>query len=118
MKISNNKPTKNEMEELENLFKKNSFDILEKKIERLIVLYPKISNLYNILGVVLQILKTPLWMSRGILIRSNQWNGGYIPHEVSNMKNTLTLYEKDMKKQHATYMPYTLQTHEKYMPET
>ena len=54
MKISNNQPTKNEMEELENLFKKNSFDILEKKIERLIVLYPKISNLYNILGVVLQ----------------------------------------------------------------
>ena len=50
----NNRPNQNEMEELENLFKLNDLDALEKKARKFIANYPKVSNLYNILGFVLQ----------------------------------------------------------------
>ena len=50
----NNQPSSNEMRELESLFKLNDFDSLENKVRKFIKSYPKVSNLYNILGVVLQ----------------------------------------------------------------
>ena len=49
-----NQPTQNELKEIENLFNSNELDTLEKKTRVLIDKYPKISILYNILGVVLQ----------------------------------------------------------------
>ena len=54
MKNLNNQPNQNELREIENLFKSNELDILEKKTRKLIDKYPKTSVLYNILGVVLQ----------------------------------------------------------------
>ena len=51
---SNSQPSQNEMRHLENLFKSNELYALEKKTRELINNYPNVSNLYNILGVVLQ----------------------------------------------------------------
>ena len=48
------KPSQNELNEIENLFKQNKFDELEKKILELIENYPNFFILFNILGVVLQ----------------------------------------------------------------
>ena len=62
----NNRPNQNEMEELENLFKLNDLDALEKKARKFIANYPKVSNLYNILGFVLH----PIGQESGILINS------------------------------------------------
>ena len=54
MKNLNNQPNPNELKEIENLFNSNELDTLEKKTRKLIDKHPKISILYNILGVVLQ----------------------------------------------------------------
>ena len=43
----NNRPSQNEMVELESLFKQNELDKLEKKIGKLIYTYPKIPILYK-----------------------------------------------------------------------
>ena len=47
-------PTQNEMAELEKLFNLNELNSLEEKAKKLVNKYPKVANLYNILGVVLQ----------------------------------------------------------------
>ena len=52
--MTNIKPDQNEMKEVQKLFESNDFVPLEKKLKELISSYPSISNLYNILGVVLQ----------------------------------------------------------------
>jgi len=54
VKNLNNQPNQNELKEIENLFNLNELDIVEKKTRKLIDKYPKMSVLYNILGVVLQ----------------------------------------------------------------
>ena len=48
------KPSQDEMAELKKLFQLNELDALEEKTKKLIGIYPKISILYNILGVVFQ----------------------------------------------------------------
>ena len=54
MKNLNNQLIQDELKEIENLFNSNELDTLEKKTRKLIDKHPKISILYNILGVVLQ----------------------------------------------------------------
>ena len=46
-------PDQKSMRELENLYKLNQYDSLEKKVRELINKYDKNTNLYNILGVTL-----------------------------------------------------------------
>ena len=49
-----NRPSQKVMTELENLYKSNQFDYLEGKVRKLIENYPRVSILYNILGIALQ----------------------------------------------------------------
>ena len=49
-----NRPSQKVMTELENLYKSNQFDYLEDKVRKLIENYPRVSILYNILGIALQ----------------------------------------------------------------
>ena len=49
-----NQPSQKVMTELENLYKSNQFDYLEDKVRKLIENYPRVSILYNILGIALQ----------------------------------------------------------------
>ena len=58
MNISNNKnsnlnPDQQDMQELENLYKLNKYDSLEKKVRQLLNKYSENIHLYNILGVAL-----------------------------------------------------------------
>ena len=50
----NTRPSQKEMTELENLHKLNQFDSLEEKTRELIENHPRVSILYNILGIALQ----------------------------------------------------------------
>ena len=50
----NTRPSQKEMTELENLYKSNQFDSLEDKTRKLIENHPRVSILYNILGIALQ----------------------------------------------------------------
>ena len=51
---SSDRPSQNEMAELEKLFNLNELNSLEEKAKKLVNKYSKVANLYNILGVVLQ----------------------------------------------------------------
>ena len=58
-KIKKNKnlyprPSQQEMNELESLYKSNQIDSLEDKARKLVENYPRVSGLYNILGIALQ----------------------------------------------------------------
>ena len=48
------RPSQKVMTELENLYKSNQFDSLEDKVRKLIENHPRVSILYNILGIALQ----------------------------------------------------------------
>ena len=50
----NTRPSQKEMTELENLHKLNQFDSLEEKTREVIENHPRVSILYNILGIALQ----------------------------------------------------------------
>ena len=50
----NTRPSQKEMTELENLHKLNQLDSLEEKTRELIKNHPRVSILYNILGIALQ----------------------------------------------------------------
>ena len=47
----NTRPSQKEMTELENLHKLNQFDSLEEKTREVIENHPRVSILYNILGI-------------------------------------------------------------------
>ena len=68
----NNQPSQKEMAELENLFKSNELDKLERKIAEFISTYPNVPVLYNILGIVCQ--------------KKNNIN-----HAISNFKRAINL---------------------------
>ena len=50
----NTQPSQKEMIELESLYKSNQFDSLEDKVRKLAENHPRVSILYNILGIALQ----------------------------------------------------------------
>ena len=50
----NTRPSQKEMTELENFHKLNQFDSLEEKTREVIENHPRVSILYNILGIALQ----------------------------------------------------------------
>ena len=67
MKNLHKQPNQNELKEIENLFNLNKLDIVEKKTRKLIDKYPKISVLYNILGVVLQKKNNFIYLQRNLV---------------------------------------------------
>ena len=52
---SSSEPSQQDMNELENLYKSSQFNTLENKVEELLKKHSKNVNLYNILGVSLQV---------------------------------------------------------------
>ena len=100
-----NQPSKNELKEIENLFNSNEIDILEKKTRKLIDKYPKISVLYNILGIVLKKKNNPdeaiLNLNKAIDLQPNfdqaHNNLGNILKETGRIEEAINAYRKTLK---------------------
>jgi len=101
----NTRPSQKEMTALENLHKSNQFDSLEEKTKELIENHPRVSILYNILGIVLQkkgdLNESILNFNQAINLQPNfdlaHNNLGNVLKETGKFKEALTSYQRAIK---------------------
>ncbi len=111
----NKKPSQNEMNEVEKLFKLNDFDSLKIKVKNLIKIYPNYYNLYNILGIVFQkksdLNQAILNFKKAINIHPNfdqaYNNLGNVLHKINKSNEAIQNYKKAIKINPSYAIAYT-----------
>ena len=101
----NTRPSQKEMTELENLHKLNQFDSLEEKTRELIENHPRVSILYNILGIALQkkgdFNESILNFNQAINIQPNfdlaHNNLGNVLKDIGKFKEAIISYQQALK---------------------
>ena len=101
----NTQPSQKEMVELESLYKSNQFDSLEDKVRKLVENHPRVSILYNILGIALQkkgdFKESILNFSQAINIQPNfdlaHNNLGNVLKETGKFEEAITSYQQAVK---------------------
>ena len=101
----NTRPSQKEMTELENLHKLNQFDSLEEKTREVIENHPRVSILYNILGIALQkkgdFNESILNFNQAINIQPNfvqaHNNLGNVLKDIGKFKEAIISYQQALK---------------------
>ena len=101
----NTRPSQKMMTELENLYKLNQFDSLEDKTRKLIENHPRVSILYNILGITLQkkgdFNESILNFNQAINIQPNfdiaHNNLGNVLKDIGKFKEAIISYQQALK---------------------